>query len=286
MQHDSLPPRKSEGPFFREIDVIRVLLAFALLAASTAKAQDALRGKRLYLDAARVVGSGVSCVDCHGGLPGGVFGIGRAANNPAIVENAVNSVAAMTPFRGRLAAADYADLAAYIGQPAVPSAVVRITTSLPGGAAGADDRIEFGDIAAGATSGVATLRITNAGAVAFAVTAAPVLAGANAGEFSIEATDCATAITLAATQSCRVDLRFRPAGVAGARTARVGVSHDWVGGAAAVALLGNVPSTAQPPGTSPSSPGSGGGGGLPIVWLMLLLLACPRRRVHRLRNPR
>ncbi len=95
------------------------IAAFALCVALPAQAADALRGKRLYLDAARIAGSGVSCVDCHGGLPGGAFGIGRAANDPAVIERAINSIAAMAPFRGRLAAIDLADLAAFIGNPAV-----------------------------------------------------------------------------------------------------------------------------------------------------------------------
>ena len=31
----------------------------------------------------------MNCVDCHGGLPGGLFGIGCAANDPAAVEHSV-----------------------------------------------------------------------------------------------------------------------------------------------------------------------------------------------------
>jgi hypothetical protein len=47
-------------------------------------------------------------------LPGGAFGIGRAANSPQIVENAVNTVAPMVPFRGRPSSTDFADPAAFI----------------------------------------------------------------------------------------------------------------------------------------------------------------------------
>ena len=256
---------------------MRLILSLLLLLSGSADAQDALRGKRLYLDAARVVGSAVSCVDCHGGLPGGLFGIERTANNPAAVRNAIDTIPQMTPFRGRLTAIDYADLAACIGNPAIPSPEVRITTSLPGGGAGAADRIEFGELAAGQVSSVATLRIANAGAVPFTLAWAPQLAGTNASEFSIEATDCATGAVLPATQSCRVDLRFRPGGAPGApgaRTARVSVTHDWVGGVAAVALLGRVPA-AQPPAPQAAADG---GGVFPIAGLLLLLPACARRR--------
>ena len=62
--------------------------AIALWSATPGAAQDALRGKRVYLDTARLANASVSCVDCHLGLPPGLFGIGRAANNPAIVANA------------------------------------------------------------------------------------------------------------------------------------------------------------------------------------------------------
>ena len=93
-------------------------VALVLVFMAPAAAQDALRGKRLYLDTARVTGAPVSCVDCHRALPPGLFGIGSAANNPAIIANALNSIPQMAPLRGRLTAADIADVAAYIGNPA------------------------------------------------------------------------------------------------------------------------------------------------------------------------
>jgi hypothetical protein len=85
-----------------------VSLTVCLLVAAPADAQDALNGKRLYLDVSRVRGAGTNCVDCHGGLPGGLFGIGRAANDAAAVERAIGAIPQMTPLRGRLSARDYA----------------------------------------------------------------------------------------------------------------------------------------------------------------------------------
>jgi cytochrome c553 len=259
-----------------------LFVLIALLAAGPASAQDAFRGKRLYLDAARIVGSGVSCVDCHGGLPGGLFGIGRAANDPALIENAVNSIPQMTPLRGRLAAADVADLAAYIGNPAVPSPQVQLTTRLPGGEAGPADRIDFGELEVNTGTAVATFSLTNTGLVAFMITAAPDVAGANAAELSIESTDCGAGQMVAPAQSCSCELRFRPVGAAGARTARVSVGHDWVYGIAAVALLG----AASPPASRPSPPAacstSGGNTALPLLgWLVWRAWVRCRRRVPR-----
>ena len=84
-----------------------IALAIALTALPALSiAQDAVRGKRLYLDAPREVGTVNACVDCHGGLPDGAFGIDRAAGDPAAIERAVAAVPQMAGFRGRLGAAD------------------------------------------------------------------------------------------------------------------------------------------------------------------------------------
>jgi mono/diheme cytochrome c family protein len=226
--------------------VLRVVcIAFLVVAAvpGAVAAQDALRGKRLYLDAAGVVGSEVSCVDCHGGLPGGLFGISRAANDPARVENAVNTIPQMTPLRGFLRDADFADLAAYLGNPAVASPQVLLTLELPG-AATAADRLEFGSVRDGAQSAAAQVQLSNAGLLPFTITAAPALAGTHASEFVIESLTPSSACTVGQimqpAQSCGFALRFRPLGGNGSRSARVRIGHDWVGGGVAAALLGVV----------------------------------------------
>lgn len=144
----------------RQVTCLAVSLAAI---AHTAQAQDALRGKRLYLDTARLVASGVSCVDCHGGLPGGAFGIGKAANNPDVVERAVSTIAPMAPFRGRLNAEDYADLAAFIGNPAVQSPQLRITSTVPAGGSAASDRLDFGPVPPGGRSAVGSMHLVNLG---------------------------------------------------------------------------------------------------------------------------
>lgn len=259
------------------------LAVIAMAAASPARAQDALHGKRLYLDAARITGSGVSCVDCHGGLPGGLYGIGRAADDPALVETAVDTVSQMAPLRGRLAGADLADLAAYIGDPGVPSPQVELATWRPGGEPGLADRIELGEVTIGAASDAATLELRNTGQLAFAITGAPEVAGTDAGDFAIESADCDAGSLVAPGASCRFALVFGPSAV-GARAARFLVPHDWVHGVAAVALLGSAaPAASSPPSPSPSpssplsSPGCSSTGGH-AWWPVIGWLACRRRR--------
>jgi mono/diheme cytochrome c family protein len=248
--------------------VFLAVAALALPAAPVAEAlaQDALAGKRLYLDVARIRGSGVSCVDCHGGLPGGAFGIGRAANDPAAVERAVNAIPQMTPLRGRLTSTDYADLAAFIGRPDVPSPLLRATTS--GVSARGAERLDFGVQPQGTQTAASRWRLSNDGALPLRLIGAPQLRGAQAGDFTIVATECTAGLQLAPGAGCSVDLAFRPT-AGGARQAAAFVAHDWVGGEVALALTGEGAAPA-PPATSPPVGSSGGGGALPGALLALL----------------
>jgi hypothetical protein len=255
----------------------RALLMIAV--SGPAHAQDALRGKRVYIDAPRIVGGDVSCVDCHGGLPRGLHGIDRAADRPDLIRIAVDSIPQMAPLRGRLSGPDLVDLAAYIADPAVASPQLDLATTLPHGGTGADDRIEFGAIEADTASAAATLQITNTGQLAFTISANPEVLGENADEFSLEAASCGTGDIVAPARSCEFALVFRPRDAPGPRTARFVVPHDWVYGLAAVALLGS----AAPPGSSPAPPApstgcgstDGHGWGALLGWLVL------RRRVRR-----
>lgn len=227
----------------------------ALLGAAVpgaAHAQDALRGKRLYLDAARVVGSGVSCVDCHGGLPGGLFGIGRAANDPARIAQAIDSVPPMAPFRGRFEDGDRADLAAYLGDPLVPSPQVTVTAVRGDGSEARAERVDFGTVRPGTSAEEVTVVLANSGQLPFTLARAPQLLDDSTGAFALTSTDCAAGQPLEPTQACRVALRFSPTGADGPRAARLRIGHDWVGGAAAVALSGRVGAPAPP--LDPSDP--------------------------------
>lgn len=256
----------------------RGAVALLVLGAGNALAQDALRGKRLFLDAARLTGSGVSCVDCHGGLPGGLFGIGRAANDPAAVERAVNSIPQMSPLRGRLSARDFADLAAYIGNPAVASPALRSATTGPA-ATVSNERLDFGAVASGARSPSSRWHLINDGSVALIIKSAPQLRGDQLADFSIAASDCVPELILAAGASCSVDLVFRPLATEGGRQAAVAVAHDWVGGEVALALSGQVASAPAVPPTVAASPDGGGGSVAP--WILGVMSAVLARRFRR-----
>jgi cytochrome c553 len=254
-------------------------VAASVLLPSAASAQDALAGKRLYLDVSRLRGTGVSCVDCHGGLPGGAFGIGRAANDAAAVERAVNSIPQMTPLRGRLGGNDFADLAAYIGRPSVPSPVLRSATS--GAASTTPDRIDFGPVAASSASRAGRWTLVNDGAVALNVLGPPTLRGSHGADFRIIASDCAAGLALPGGATCSVDIEFRPQAGTGSRQAAVAVAHDWVNGEVALALTGEAQAAG---GTNPVAPPSSAavaptGGGGAVSWLLLPGLWVLRRRI-------
>lgn len=252
---------------------MRIALAFLLVSAvSGATAQDALRGKRLYLETGRLTGAASNCVECHGGLPGGAFGIGRAANNPAALERAVNAIGAMALFRGRLAAADYVDLAAYIGNPGVASPDPRLTMTAPPGGSTGTDRIDFGPTNAGTTSATATIRLTNMGQLPIKLIGMPRIAGADARDFAIRASDCLAGASLAAQQSCRTELVFQPITAGGTRSAALLIDHDWIEGTAAVALLGSAAQVVPPAESS-----GGGAAGLSLLLLLLVTLGGRRR---------
>jgi hypothetical protein len=235
-----------------------------------ASAQDALRGKRYYLDTARLVGASVSCVDCHSGLPPGLFGIGRAANNPVIVENALNTIPQMTPLRGKLTTADIADVAAYIGNPGVASPNLRVSTRNSGGGEGSD-RLDFGTVLQGQSSARGTVRLVNDGALALQLTTNVRIVGAQAAEYLLTDSGCGAADTLGAGQSCEIGVTFRPApGSAGLRAAAAQIDHDWVAGTAAVALLGTAEASAANPPVSTSSGGGGALGGWILIGFVCL----------------
>jgi cytochrome c553 len=201
------------------------VVGLVLVFMTPAAAQDALRGKRLYLDTARVTGATVSCVDCHRALPPGSFGIGRAANNPAIVANALNAIPQMTPLRGRLTATDITDLAAYIGNPSVPSPVLKVSTRAPSGAESID-RIDFGAIPTGQSSARGVVRLTNDGALALVLSSNVRIVGPHAAEYKLADSRCTTA-ALGPAQSCEIGITFRPvAGGAGLRSGAAQIDHD------------------------------------------------------------
>lgn len=84
---------------------IAAVAAILAIAASPAMAADAARGKDFYYS---------YCLSCHDDPP--VGGPETAANQPSVIKNAINTVAAMNFMRGVFSDADLADIAAYIAQ--------------------------------------------------------------------------------------------------------------------------------------------------------------------------
>jgi len=212
-----------------------LLVCLALSAAThPALGQDALRGKRLYHEVGRLSGAGVSCVDCHGGLPGALHGISRVGDDPALIDYAIGAVTQMTPLRGRLTAQDMADLAAYVARPGVPSPEPRVGTSGAASLPYAADRLEF----TGAATGM--VRLSNAGSVALRLGASPVLAGEHAAQFTIIGTTCAPGLVLGKDEACTVTVAFNPDAGPGLRVAVLRLAHDWIGAGANVPLIGRL----------------------------------------------
>ena len=205
--------------------------------------QDALRGKRLYLDGGRLNGSGLSCVDCHGGIPGALHGIGKAAGNPGAIDYALGTVSQMTPLRGRLNSADIADLAAYIGDPDVPSPELRLSVQDATGITTGRERLELHAATGESSSGV--LVLSNAGKLPLRWLSAPFINGPGSDGFHIASTDCSEGTQLAPQQNCSVQVGFRgqPRSQGQPRTlstAALGIRHDWLGGGVYVALIGRT----------------------------------------------
>jgi hypothetical protein len=254
-----------------------LVLAMVLGPTAPASAQDALRGKRFYLDTARLTGASVSCVDCHRELPPGLFGIGRAANNAAIVANALNTIPQMAPLRGRLAAADITDLAEYIGNPGVPSPSLRLGTRSPSGTE-SSDRLDFGVVLPGQTAARGMLTLANDGALPIQLMSSVRIVGPHADEYVLADNSCVIVTALGSGQSCEIGITFRPAlGGTGLRSGALQIDHDWVGGTAAIALLGAAETTAA----NPPVAASGGGGALGGWWMILIASAAAvRDRSH------
>jgi len=194
-----------------------------------AGAQDAWEGKRLYHDVGRLRGAGNSCVECHGGLPGAAFGLGKAAGNPAAIEYALGVVPQMAALRGRLSTTDLEDLAAYIARPDVPGPDLRLFFS--------DRMIERLELKVGQRR---ELRYTNIGTRPAHLLSAPELAGELVPWITLEDSSCHAGSLLAPGQTCRlfvvVSASLRHT-LQRMQSARLIVAHDGIGGHLAVALI-------------------------------------------------
>ncbi len=195
-----------------------------------AAAQDALRGKLLYHDIGRITGAGVSCIDCHGGVPGALHGLGKVADNPAAIAYALGAVPQMLMLRGRLTDTDMADIAAYVATPTVASPDLQRTMIGAAASPYSDQRLEF------ASPGTSTVRLTNTGVLGLRLDGEPAIFGPAAADFAVRATDCRSGV-LEPAHSCIIEIDFAPRGL-GLRTAALRIEHAWIGGGMAVGLIG------------------------------------------------
>lgn len=181
-------------------------VAWALLAAmaGSAQAQDAARGRDLYLDAAAVKGQpgAPSCVQCHG-LPPDRKLVGAS---PAQLTGAFASVVAMGPFALLLDARDIADLSAYLAQPeAVDTPLPRVQPSL----------LQFAAVP-GSASPPLTLEVENAGRATLRLDPAqPLQLSGSAAAFRVDTTSCLPGTALAPGARCEVLLRYLAEDLAG-----------------------------------------------------------------------
>lgn len=132
----------------------RVFISLVLAASSVGAhaSGDALRGAALYL---QLPGLETSCVGCHGPDPAANRNnLLRAANQPAALQKALNTVSAMGFLRDALDEARIADLSAYLDR-------VLLTAALDAPLALWPRTIEFGSLGIGEVSAIHRVTLLN-----------------------------------------------------------------------------------------------------------------------------
>lgn len=190
-----------------------------LLGASSASAQNAVRGKQLY--EAKLNPVYLSCSEntqCHGPNPSTNMNKIRNGTDPNKIISALTSVSKMNPLRGYVTSTDAADMAAYIANPAAATApmVSASATSLAFGAT---------QVATNNTAPVpASVTLTNTGAGNLTITAIN-KSGTNAADFTATGTCVGASVTVAPGASCTLSATFTPSAT-GTRTATLTVASN------------------------------------------------------------
>jgi Abnormal spindle-like microcephaly-assoc'd, ASPM-SPD-2-Hydin len=224
-------------------NVARAVLRGALLAAvcagaSSAYAQNAVRGKQLYdntNNAPISCGFGI----CHGPDPRiNTNKIRDGANDPARILRGITNVPEMRFLSVYVNATDAADIAAYIGNPDAASGAA-VTASATA--------MSFGSTQVGGTSTnatPATITLTNSGAGTLTITAIA-RSGTNATEFTAGGT-CVSAspVAVAPGANCTLTATFRPTAT-GTRTASFVVQSNAPANPT-IGLTGLASATATP----------------------------------------
>lgn len=192
---------------------LRALTAMLVASATEATlADDASRGARLYV---QLPGEVPSCVSCHGPDPTqNRNNILRAADRPATLLRALNTVGVMGYLRDSLNDAAIADLAAYLARVAVVAAPEATLALWP-------STLEFGRLPAGGVSPSQVVTLRNLGGEALGLARPQIM-----GEGFLLSGECPA--SLAPGASCGLTLRASTA-VAGpaAATLQLGTSAPW-----------------------------------------------------------
>lgn len=221
-------------PASRPVPACLLLLTAAL--GTTAAAQDPLRGRDLYLNAALVKQQpGMrSCVQCHGLPPDRkLWGA-----SPAQLQGAFASVTPMGRFATELQAADVADLSAFLARPtAVPLPLPQLSPLAP----------QFAALPATSSPPLAFV-LENGGSAPFTLGADPVrVVGAPTGSFRLEPGGCTPGAQLAPGAACGFTLRYAPGSDApAAEQAELRIEYANIARATTVQLRGTADALAAP----------------------------------------
>jgi hypothetical protein len=97
--------------------------------------------------------------------------------------------------------------------------------------------LDFGSVTVGSIGTSQTVTLTNAGTTSLTLSGEPVLAGANAAQFTLSSGTCTSGTTLAANGTCKLSVQFTPS-AAGALVARIDIADDAPGSPQHVQLAG------------------------------------------------
>ena len=211
--------------------VLPFLLPIALLlGVPVASAQDALRGKALYLN---TNGAPLSCGNaaCHGVDPTrNMNDVLKGANRASEILDAIRGEPQMNFLSAYVSNQNALDIAAYLANPnasGVPAIAVAPTS------------VTFTSTYVGSASAIAAVTVSNSGTANLVLSSVSV-SGANAAEFRIETSStCRAGSTLTPGASCRVNLSFRPTTI-GAKSSALTIAHNAAGATSSVPLTGSA----------------------------------------------
>ncbi|MDH0864005.1 choice-of-anchor D domain-containing protein [Mitsuaria sp. GD03876] len=150
------------------------------------------------------------CAACH--TVASTTVVDRGRNNPAMIQNAINTIPQMSSVGGVFNASDLADIAAYLGN--------------------SPASISFAQTPVGQTSAVSTITISASRLAALAS-----LTAAASGDFAVQGGSCGASVP--AGTSCTVGVVFRPT-ASGTRNGALTINHNGISTPIPIALSGTA----------------------------------------------